>query len=74
MNPPPPGLPADNELIKTMEIVWKGPARLQSDNLGYVNIGSVKRNRDTSDSEGEEDSGGETKHKTWSSVWHRGAR
>ncbi len=59
---PPPGIPVnDHDLMKTMEVVSQGPARLQSDNLGYVNTERLGENNESE----VEDEG------TWTSMWQR---
>ena len=63
---PPPGIPPTDELLKTMQIEEQGPARLNSDNLAYVNTERGRGENNTTELEEEEEEEG-----SWSSLWQR---
>ncbi len=64
---PPPGIPTNDELLKTMQVEDQGPARLNSDNLGYVNPERLNRENNARGIEAEE----EEEEGSWTSVWQR---
>lgn len=75
---PPPGVPLNDEIIKSMEIVKGEPERLSNaKNLAYVNAESVRRGeREFMGDDDEDDTsdylGGDKRDnmgKVWSSTW-----
>ncbi len=64
---PPPGIPLNDELLKTMQIEDQTPARLNSNNLAYINPEKVRRENNASEVEEEE----EEEEGSWTSLWQR---